>query len=198
MNFQTAFLVLIGISSVSAGFDTIQCQQLPQYDISTSIVGSNGVAFAQGNVDCIIANDADQDFLNTDPPTVNDETCPFFDITSWAYAGKIGTNVCPGCTGSGEGQSGSYNFCNVDLPSGVPSNVNTALVVFKSGSSKSGLTLVGFRVDLTDPTQCSGTWTSPFKQAPFNLKGSGAKAVSHITIYFCKGKPFKSNTHQPN
>lgn len=130
------------------------------YDISGNMSGA---------IACTIS-DAEQDFLNTDPITVNDPP-GFFNETNWVFGGKIGVNT--GYNGEGEGVSGTYDVTGV-----VNTALTKVLAVFKDGN---GTTLVGY---LLDPVNgLSGDWSSPFVEPPFDFPGSSPKDVSHISIY---------------
>ena len=128
--------------------------------------------YVSGATDCEISS-ADQDFLNTNPITVN-EGGGFFDIDDWSFVGKIGVG---NMWGDGEGQSGSYDITS--LFSGLTGSV---MLVFKDGA---GTTLVGYLLDMAS---LSGTWESPFVCPPFSGQGNScgpekAKDVSHISVY---------------
>jgi len=106
--------------------------------------------------DCEYSEAADQDFLNTNPITVNAEE--FFGQNDWTFVGKDETG----------GQSGSFDF------SSFAGSVGSQLmVVFKSGN---GTTLVGYLI-----SGLTGNWTSPFENPPFNVRNT--KDVSHISLY---------------
>ncbi|MDJ0843253.1 PEP-CTERM sorting domain-containing protein [Crocosphaera sp.] len=126
------------------------------YDISGSVSGA---------VDCTIS-DAEQDFLNTDPITVN-ETPGFFGSTNWEFVERG-----EGAGSGAEGASGTYNFVE-DLMEGYQ-----YMAVFKDGN---GTTLVGYLLETgTD----SITWETPFLNPPFDFNGApNGKDVSHISIY---------------
>lgn len=108
---------------------------------------------------------ADQDFLNTDPITVNEDG-GFFDMNTWIFGDKHdGVNAT----------SGSYDFTG---STGSDAG-NSWLLVFKSGSET---TLVGYMVNAL-----SGDWDSPFIEPPFLFPGNGPKDVSHISFYYKPG-----------
>ena len=111
-------------------------------------------------VGCEVRIDASQDFLETDPMTVN-EGDGFFDNADWSVD-KIEGNPPPG----------AYDFSSY-----FTDMVGDVLVVFKGGDNP----LVGYLLDTAD---LSGTWSNPFTDPPFDLPGEAtAQAVSHITIY---------------
>lgn len=110
---------------------------------------------------CQYSDAAKQDFLNTDPITVNAEG--FFGSSDWTFIDR--TNLA-----SGAGQSGSWG-----LPSDAWNTYGDIMLVFKSGN---GTTLVGY---LLEDFATDGSWTSPFENPPFDIKNT--KDVSHISIY---------------
>lgn len=126
-----------------------------------------------GTSSCEYSTTADQDFLNTNPMTVNSEA--FFNFTDWAFGGKVGENT--GYVGSGEGLSGSWNISSV-----IQSSWSDVMLVFKSGQ---GTTLVGY---LLEDGATSGTWDSPFLKSVFNFNGGAVRDVSHISVYYRQGE----------
>jgi hypothetical protein len=116
-----------------------------------------------GTVDCQYSTTHDQDFLNTDPLTVNLEG-GFFGFTDWMFSTKLTENG---------GQSGTWNIGSfID-------NWSSAMLVFKSGS---GTNLVGY---LVDDGVTAGAWSSPFRNPPFSALNAGQiRDVSHISLYF--------------
>ena len=108
---------------------------------------------------------ATQDYLNTDPLTVNEEG-GFFGIDSWQFIDKdeLADNA---------GQSGNWN-----LDSGIWELFDEIMLVFKSGNERSGVTLVAY---LAEEPATSGTWESPFRMPDFGIEG--IKDVSHISYY---------------
>ncbi|MDQ8023298.1 MAG: PEP-CTERM sorting domain-containing protein [Moraxellaceae bacterium] len=121
---------------------------------------SNGVT---GSIACEYSTASTQDFLNTDPLTVNADA--FFGFSDWIFGGKIGVNA--GYSGTGTGMSGTW---------GIPSLDGDVMLVFKSGN---GTTVVGYL--LADDT-FGGSWESPFENPPF-LTIPNTKNVSHISVY---------------
>lgn len=148
---------VLGGSNAQAAF--MSCSG-PGYDIS------NNVDVA---TDCTIS-DANQDFLNTDPITVNEDG-GFFGHTDWSFFGKIGTNEGADLTGAGDGtgQSGDINLTGLGL------DVNKTMLVFKDGGDT---TLVGYLI-----SNLLGSWDSPFVEPPFDFPGQGPRDVSHISVY---------------
>jgi PEP-CTERM motif len=114
-----------------------------------------------GTTGCEYSTTANQDFLNTDPMTVNAEQ--FFDFTDWAFGGKIG--VDQGYAGIGEGQSGTWNISSV-----FQNTWDDVMLVFKSGKNT---TLTGY---MLQDGVTSGSWLNPF-----------TKDVSHISVYYRSG-----------
>jgi hypothetical protein len=130
---------------------------------SSSVAGrvtSGGAALP-----CQVSTSFDQDFLNSDPITVNQQG-GFFGFTDWDFIGK-----------AGNGQSGSYNvtgFTGFDA-------FGDWMLIFKSGNDTF---LTGY---LLDATQLTGSWSSPFGQVNRNGQFS-YKDVSHISFYG-RGEP---------
>ncbi len=120
-----------------------------------------------GTTACEYSDTASQDFLNTNPMTVNSEA--FFDSNNWVFGGKIGENT--GYLGSGSGKSGTWNISSV-----FNNTLNDAMLVFKSGN---GTKLVGYQIQ---DGVTSGTWNSPFLKSVFNFNGGSVKDVSHISF----------------
>lgn len=135
----------------------------------TLALGTGGMASAATYVDCEadvadnltsalgceVRTDATQDFLNTDPMTVN-EGDGFFDIDSWDYVDKI----------DGDPEPGTYDFSGL-----FEGMVGDVLVVFKKGQYP----LVGYLLGTDDLT---GEWTNPFVP-----EDADDQSVSHITVY---------------
>ena len=84
--------------------------------------------------DCEIS-DANNDFLNTNPPVVNQDG-GFFDIDTWAFEGKLDDNGTLDGAEAEQGQAGSY-----DLTSYFDGLVGDVLLVFKDGVGS----LVGYQ-----------------------------------------------------
>lgn len=121
------------------------------YDISGYVSGATG---------CTIG-DQNQDFLNTNPITVN-EAPGYFGFTDWVY---IMRDDLP----DGAGQTGTYNVGN------ALAQYAAVMLIFKDGRDT---TLVGYTVGTA-----TGTWQSPFVEPPFDFTGSGPRNVSHISYY---------------
>ena len=157
-----ATLISSGQQAQAAGFNTCTTDS---YDISNNVSGAE---------DCTISTEYGQDYLTTDPLTVN-ESPGFFGETNWEFGGKIG--VDEGYLGDGSGQSGTFDFSNVDT-----SDWENVMLVFKDGS---GTYLTGYL--LLDGVD-SGTWSTPFiteasDGGAYNFNG-GDKDVSHISVYY--------------
>ena len=118
-----------------------------------------------GTTSCQYSTTQDQDFLNTNPMTVNQEG-GFFGFTDWIFSDKITENG---------GQSGSWSI------ESLVSNWTNAMLIFKSGADTF---LVGY---LIGNGVTSGTWSSPFRNPPFDL--NTIRDVSHISVYFRAGEP---------
>lgn len=108
---------------------------------------------------CQYSDGATQDFLRTDPSTVNAEG--FFGFTDWTFISK---------DDSVKGTSGTWSLMPSDW-----SAYNQIMLIFKSGQ---GTTLVGYNVE---QGTLNGTWKSPFSAPMFDLKNT--RDVSHITFY---------------
>ncbi len=111
---------------------------------------ANGI---QPNDGCTVSTTATQDFLNTDPMTVNDDGGAF-GFTDWTFISKDES-------GSATGQSGTWS---VDAGA-----YNQVMAIFKSGA---GTFLTGYLLQGDD-----GNWTSPFQV------GSIIRDNSHISFY---------------
>jgi len=144
----TALLLLFSLNAANAAY----------MDCSGVIAG-----LVDGAVDCEIS-DATQDFLNTDPMTVNEEG-GFFSIADWMFIGKD-----EGANGDGLGQSGEWM-----LAADVWSLYDNIMLVFKGARNTS---LVGY---LLDGETTSGDWLSPFRAPDFDVRN--VKDVSHISFY---------------
>jgi hypothetical protein len=124
---------------------------------------------------CQRSTTATQDFLNTNPMTVNSEA--FFGSADWTYLEKDDP--------AGNGQTGTWSLSNNEW-----SNYANIMLIFKDGK---GTTLLGF---LLTPSYISGDWDSPFTSAEFtglcpNVNDANCdkvKDVSHIT-YYGRGTP---------
>jgi hypothetical protein len=132
------------------------------------------VALTAGKVSnttgCEILIGEDQDFLNTDPMTVN-ITPGFFLEDDWEFVGKVGVDgFLTGATAGGS--SGSFNLSSVIADLG-----EKVLIVFKGGSND----IIGY---LVDDLAALISWSTPFTDPPFTLPGnSTSQGVSHISVY---------------
>ena len=123
-----------------------------------------------GTSSCEVSTTQDQDFLNTDPMTVNGEG-GLFDITTWVFAGKN-----EGPNNVGLAQSGTWN-----LSPYLPKDAKNWLLVFKSGEDTF---LTGY---LVSSGTTSGNWNSPFVLTETNNKGetkTKIRDVSHLSYYY--------------
>lgn len=108
---------------------------------------------------CQYSDSATQDFLNTDPMTVNAEA--FFGVSDWAFIGKSdGVNAT-----SGNWTLGADSWDAFD----------NIMMIFKSGRDT---TLVGY---LLNEGATNGTWESPFSAPLFDVKNT--RDVSHMSFY---------------
>lgn len=159
-------MLIVGVTSfaTSASAAVLGCP--------ASIANSVSGAFS-----CQYSNTATQDSVSPNKPlTVNQES--FFGITNWSFGGKVGENA--GYTGSGSGQSGTWNLSSI-----FQSSWSDVMLVFKSGKNT---TLVGY---LLQPNVTAGIWDSPFKNSVFNVPNT--RDVSHISVYYREGS--RSNTN---
>jgi hypothetical protein len=138
-------------------------------------------AYTLGLVDyasaCERSTTEDQDYLNTNPITVNSEG--FFGFTDWMYLDKDDP--------AGDGQTGVWS-----LDGNFWDDYTDIMLIFKDGS---GTTLIGF---LLMDGYLSGNWDSPFTAAYEYpnlcttknnvLDCSKVKDVSHVT-YYGRGVP---------
>jgi hypothetical protein len=165
-------LIATANSAQAAGFTSCSGNG---YDISGNVSGAEA---------CTVSTNFNQDYLNTDPMTVN-ENPGFFNESSWTFGGKIGVDA--GYLGQGSGQSGTFDFSNVNT-----STWDKVMLVFKDGA---GTYLTGYL--LLDGVT-SGTWETPFETAAngsiYNFKG-GNKDVSHISVYYTIST--STSTNQP-
>ncbi len=124
---------------------------------------ANTLSLVTNVTECEKSTTATQDFLNTDPMTVNGEQ--FFGFSDWLFLDKDEF-------GDNDGQSGSWA-----VGSSVWDNYSHLMLIFKDGN---GTTLVGF---LALDGATSGSWQSPFRLPEFDLKANQIKDVSHISYY---------------
>jgi hypothetical protein len=115
-----------------------------------SYAAANGI---QPNDGCTVSTTARQDFLNSDPMTVNDDGGAF-GFTDWTFISKDES-------GSATGQSGTWS-----VNAGAYGQV---MAIFKSGA---GTFLTGYLLLGSD-----GNWTSPFQV------GRPIRDNSHISFY---------------
>ena len=95
-------------------------------DVASKVTGTSA---------CQYSDTAEQDFLNTNPITVNAEK--FFGFTDWVFGGKIGENT--GYAGTGEGKSGTWNISSV-----FQNTWDDVMLVFKSGAEPNSFEIVLF------------------------------------------------------
>lgn len=123
---------------------------------------------------CQRSTTEDQDFLNTNPTTVNSEA--FFGSSDWLFL-KKDDNL--------KAQMGTWSLTNNEW-----TNYANIMLIFKDGE---GTTLLGF---LLTPTFTSGDWDSPFTSAEFSglcpntsdAECDKIKNVSHVS-YYGRGTP---------
>lgn len=146
-----ALTLLVGsfaVSSTQAGVISCQPESLP--------LVSNTVSCEKSS--------ANQDFLNTNPMTVNQEA--FFGFSDWTYISR--TDMA-----DGQGQSGNWS-----VNGNLWNSYSSLLLVFKDGKDT---TLLGY---LAKDNATSGTWESPFREPEFDFNPDNKiKNVSHITYY---------------
>lgn len=120
-----------------------------------------------GTDSCQRSDSADQDFLNSDPITVNAEM--FFGFDDWEFLDKDEF--------AGAAQMGTWDLSSADL-----TGITDVMLIFKSGA---GTFLVGY---LVADGATSGDWTTPFTSPPFDFNGNAsARDVSHISYYVRRG-----------
>ncbi|WP_353932990.1 PEP-CTERM sorting domain-containing protein [Okeanomitos corallinicola TIOX110] len=162
---KTQFSALLASSAVLTGaFVTLAA---PTHAATLTCEASLS-GLVSGTSACERSNSASQDFLNTDPMTVNAEG--FFGNTDWVFGGKIGSDT--GYAGTKDGLSGTWDISSVSQSIG-----NDIMLVFKSGN---GTFLTAY--DVQDGVT-SGTWDSPFLKSVFGFNGGDVKDVSHISVY---------------
>lgn len=139
----------------------------PKATAATIACPGNISGLVTGAVACQYSDSATQDFLNTNPMTVNGEA--FFSYTDWQFLEKDDPPV-------GGTKSGTYSFTRDPSWSDV-------MLIFKSGDDTF---LVGY---LLDDGVSSGSWESPFRDPPFDFKNDETiKDVSHISYYYREGR----------
>lgn len=122
------------------------------------------LALVTNTTDCERSTSATQDFLNTDPITVNAEE--FFSFDDWLFLDKDEYD-------DNSGQSGNWA-----VDASVWDNYSNLMLIFKDGA---GTTLVGY---LAADGATGGTWESPFREPEFDMKPDDKiKDVSHISYY---------------
>ncbi|WP_414564254.1 MULTISPECIES: PEP-CTERM sorting domain-containing protein [unclassified Anabaena] len=174
------FSALLASAAIATG--TIATLAAAPAHAATFACESSISGLVSGTSACERSNSATQDFLNTNPMTVNSEE--FFDSTNWVFGGKIGENT--GYLGTGEGKTGTWNISSV-----VENTWENIMLVFKSGQ---GTTLVGYQLE---DGVTSGTWSSPFLKSVFGFNGGNVKDVSHISVYYTVGDPKPPVTQVP-
>jgi hypothetical protein len=163
-----ATAAVLSLSATGASAVTGACVGTPP----NGAVTQDGV----GSLSCEISNTADQDFLNTNPITVNAEE--FFSFDDWIFAGRqnensFDTGVDVGfsasvVTSGGDWESGEWSFDATKLV-----DYSDAMLIFKSGNNTF---LTGYLLaNLTTP---SGDFTNPF-----------SKGISHVSAYVREGDP---------
>lgn len=107
---------------------------------------------------------ANQDFLNTNPMTVNQEA--FFGFTDWTYISRAEMSSSQGLSGTWAADASIWD------------SYTDLLLIFKDGKDT---TLLGY---LAVDGATGGTWESPFREPEFDFNpDSKIKDVSHITVY---------------
>lgn len=145
-----AIVAMLGVlvcGSVQAGVVTCDPSSLPLVTNTT---------------DCEKSTSATQDFLNSDPMTVNAEE--FFGFNDWLFLDKDEYD-------DNSGQSGIWA-----VDASVWDNYGNLMLIFKDGA---GTTLIGY---LALEGATGGTWESPFRSPEFDLDKK-IKDVSHISYY---------------
>lgn len=116
-----------------------------------------------GTTACERSTTENQDFLNTDPLTVNAEG--FFGFDDWEFLGRDELE--------GPALEGTWDLTAFDL-----TGFTDVMLIFKSGEDTF---LVGY---LVADGVTSGEWVTPFTDPPFDFAGAAdARDVSHISYY---------------
>jgi hypothetical protein len=115
-----------------------------------AFAAANGI---QPNGGCTVSTTRDQDFLNTNPMTVNDDGGAF-GFTDWTFISKDESESALGLSGTWSVDAGPYT---------------QVMAIFKDGANTflTGYLLLG----------SDGTWTSPFQV------NSTIRDNSHISFY---------------
>jgi hypothetical protein len=145
------------VTGMLVGSATLSSAQAATLGCPSNIAGN-----VTGTSACQYSETANQDFLNTNPITVNQEQ--FFGINNWEFIDRDEN------TPESTGQSGEWSFDPTNW--GKYTNI---MLTFKSGADT---TLVSY---LVTPELFNGTWDSPFENPPFDLRNT--KDVSHISYY---------------
>lgn len=162
------FAAAMATASTSGAVTTFEACTGTGFDISNNVTEVGGTASITS--DCSFTFDENQDFLNTNPITVNIDP-GFFGITDWEFEGKIGVNdggFDLSNAGDADGNSGSFDLSGLGLTGQI-------MLIFKSGN---GTGLVGYLLE-----ELAGEWESPFLNPPFSFNGGNPKSVSHISVY---------------
>lgn len=120
----------------------------------------SSLPLVSNTTDCEKSTSATQDFLNTNPMTVNGEK--FFGFNDWLFLDKD-DNL--------EAKTGNWA-----VASSVWDNYSNLMLIFKDGA---GTTLIGY---LALEGATGGTWESPFRSPEFDVDKK-IKDVSHISYY---------------
>ena len=154
----------------------ITCNDGSTYDISGKLTPNNGCAILDP------LNGAANDSL----ATVNADA--WFGMNDWKFDGKW--NSPPPTGGSwtdtsalfnwtGGAQTGTFTYV------GPSASIGPVLFIFKDGGSTN---LVGYMQNVP----ASGSYSSPFVEPPFTFPGSGARDVSHISVYYKGDLPLQA------
>ncbi|MBD2315180.1 PEP-CTERM sorting domain-containing protein [Desertifilum sp. FACHB-1129] len=114
----------------------------------------------QGTSACEFSPGESQDFLNSNPMTVNQ--VGFFSFTDWVFGGKS-DNV--------NAKTGTWNISSL-----IQSNWGDVMLVFKAGNDPLTAYLVKDGVT-------SGKWDSPFP-----IQNNNFRDISHISVYYRPGE----------
>ena len=118
--------------------------------------------------------------------TKDEEDELMFPDTLWAFDGKAletGEDTPTLFSFTGDAQSGTFRWVGEDYDG------RDIMFVFKDGGNTN---LVAYLIDmgsLLDPDGFDniGTYASPFVEPPFVFPGSGARDISHISVYYREG-----------
>lgn len=151
---------------------TVSCTSLfPAYDISGKVSNTSN---------CAILTPIDDNQNDNDIATIN--SGGFFSISDWVYGGKYDNMDSSG----GDDDSALFNFTGNNVSgtytyAGSSPAPQDVMLIFKDGDNTN---LVGYLLKMP----YGGTYSSPFTDPPFPLKGASTEhGISHISVYYRNG-----------